>query len=1000
VQAVLIYLAANPGMHSRSELVGLLWPDQPDSRARRNHRYALWDLRRRLSPELLVGERLQIGLNPGITCHVDAVIFGDYIARARKAIRQGNERDAILSLRSAVDIYRGDFLSGFDLPGVLQFQEWALRQRARLQQEMLQACSDLASYHMRRREYQQAILYTRRQLELEPWWEEGHRRLMRLLALSGQRSAALAQYEVCQRVLAENLGVEPATETKTLRDQIRVSLSSPSNNLPLQPTPFLGRKEELEALAERLTDPTCRLLTILGPGGVGKTRLAIQAASEAEALFLNGVHFVPLSSVTSAESMLPAIARALGLHFHRMRSPWSQIIDYCREKEMLLLLDGFEHLLGPNPGKGKTKEKSAVDLVVEILQQAPRVKVLVTSRQRLNLRWEWVFDLKGLPYPTSEAGDPEAALQNSQWSSIRLFLQSARRTCWRFDPRNEAEWVVRICQVVEGMPLGIELAAAWVGTRSCASIARGIKENLDFLSCSMKDVPLRQRSLRATFDYSWNLLSATEQRVLQRLSVFQGGFDREAALRVTGASQSLLSSLVNKSMLQRQESGRYRMHEVIRRYAEEKLRSANEEKEVRQRHMRYFVVMAERAKQALNKRDQDAQMDQLEREYGNLRRALEWALNGEESAGVGLRLASALWRFWEVRGYLTEGSSWLQKAIDRAGASPASLHARAHAFLGLGRLQWCQGKYELSRKSFEESEALFQGLEDKRGVSRSLSNLGLVAWRQSEYEKALSFYERSLALGREAGDKPGVAVTLANMALLAWFRGEFQKAERLYSESLSLFHELGDKQNIALSLNNLGALVQEMGDYERSRDLLTESLALFRKLGAKQGIAWALGNLANTAWNTGDYRKAQELWEESLALAQELGDRYAAAVSLINLCKAASERREVDLAEELCKRGLALHKKMGNKRDIPECLENLAIVAHQQGREERAARLFGAAEALRKAFDVLMPSGSARRYERYVNAVRAGLDERVFDQVWREGRMTPLDQAVAYALES
>jgi len=996
-QALLVYLALNPGAHSRSRLAGLLWGDLPEERARRNLRHALWSLRQHLGPQALESDRLSAGLSAHVALQVDALTFEALTEQAERCQRRGQAEAAIGHLRAAVGLYRDDFLAHFDLPGCPEFEEWMVRRRAWLRQQMLETLTHLAAHHIRRREYERAIEYTRRQLAIEPWWEEAHRQMMRLLALTGQRSAALAQYETCRRILAEALGVEPLTETKALYERIRSAPPAPYHNLPPQPTPFVGREEELAAIAQRLANPSCRLLTIVGPGGIGKTRLAIQAATEAAATFLNGVCFVPLASVISADFLVPAIAQALGFPFRGSQDPKAQLLSYLRDKEMLLVLDGFEHLLTPSPTL-PLQRGGSIGLVVEILQRAPDVKILVTSRERLNLRWEWLLEIGGLEVPPPPQLSPDTGEGVESYSAVQLFLQSARRVDWRFTLVQEAGWVVRICQLMEGMPLGIELAAAWVGERSCREIAQTIERNLGFLAASFRDMPPRHRSMRAAFDHSWHLLSEEEQRVFRRLSVFRGGFQEAAAVQVTGASHRLLASLADKSLLRRLPSGRYELHELLRRYGAERLQEAGEETSLHRRHLNYFVALAERAAPELEGPEQEAWLRRLEADHDNMRAALDWSIRGGE-AERGLRLAAALWRFWEVRGHLREGCRWLEETLAKAEPERTSPSVRARALRGAGRLLQCQGEYERATALYQESLALLRELGDKQGIAHTLNNLGLVAWHQGNYSEAIAAYEESLALKRQLGDKRGIASSLGNLAIVTWYQGDYERARALYTESLALFRELEDKKNIAISLRNLGALAREQGEYEQAAALLEESLALFRELGSRRGIASSLGLLGYVARDRGDLERATALWEECLTLFRELGDKRSIAITLANLGSVALARGEHERAEGLYRESLALQREVGEKRDIAECLEGLAGVASQQGLAERATRLLAAAEALREEVGAPLPPADRARYERHVAALRLKLNREDFERAWAQGRATPVEQAVAYALD-
>ncbi len=597
--ALLVYLVLTQRPHSRDALAGLLWPELGQRRARANLRHSIYTLNDALGPGLLESVDGQVAVPMRPDLRVDVLRFRRLCAApvAHHHTHPHLCEACIQSLANAANLYRGDFLAGFALPDSPEFDTWQLLQREALQRELSSTLDGLAHVYAEagRRQYDLAIAYARRWLALDPLHEPAHRTLMRLYAESGERAAALRQYEECVRVLADELAVEPEAETFDLNAQIRAGLfaeheshavlgdedaipvvPSPAHNLPAQATTFIGRAREMEQIARRLADPDCRLLSIVGPGGSGKTRLAIQAAAAQAHCFRDGVRFVDLSPVESPNLLATAIERALDLPELGSADPRRRLCDFLGPKQMLLVLDNLEHLL------------DGVDLLPELLHAAPDLSLLVTSRERLNLREEWLSPLEGLsvppgPSPGMPPPVPEIRPDLSDYDASLLFINRMRKLRPNFVPDaidaiedGDATAIGAICRLLGGMPLAIELAAGWTRTLTLPELQAEIQKSLDVLSSTLRDAPPRLRSMRAAFDHSWRLLSADERAVMRQFSVFRGGCTREAAEAVAGATAADLASLVDQSWLRLREGGRYTIHELARQYCAEKLEALDE----------------------------------------------------------------------------------------------------------------------------------------------------------------------------------------------------------------------------------------------------------------------------------------------------------------------------------------------------------------------------------------------------------------------------------------
>jgi predicted ATPase len=817
---------------------------------------------------------------------------------------------------------------------------------------------------------------------------------MRLLARDGQRSAALAQYETCRRVLERDLGVEPEAETTALYERIRgtpsaeLSLQSDETqhvqNFPAQTTALIGRETELAELGALVENPACRLITIVGPGGMGKSRLALAVAAEQAKAFTHGAAFVPLTAISSAEFLVPAVLAALDIAPQAQRDPRDQLLDYLRAKELLLLLDNVEQLLASglshdSPGQGE----GVADLLSDMLHHAPGVTLLVTSRERLAVPGEWLFDLAGLSYPPGES-----PADIDRYSAVRLFVQRAGQVRRQFAlDEAEARAVARICRLVEGLPLAIELAAAALRARSCKVIADAIESSVMALMSGLRAVPERHRSMWATFEHSWRLLSDEERQVFARLSVFRGGFEEDAAAQVAQATPQLLAALLDKSLLRWDGAARYDMHELVRQYASEKLEQADEIKGTRNKQLIYCLVLAEQAEQHLHGTDQVRWIRRLEQELENIRAALSWSTRASGMESIGPQLTCALAEFWMRRGFVSEARHWLAMML-ALSPDPTSLRGRLLNALGaalvLADRAEAQARYEMAL-------ALGTAQSDPIITADACFGLGWVAALAGRTPEAQDLYTQSLALCRQVEYRVGEARALNSL-------GEIGDEGQI-DEALAIYRQLGDVQGTAWSLMRLGMTMRARGESVRAVPLLNEALVLQRQLGDKEATAWGLSFIADAYQLDADHMMALKLLDESLALFREAGNRLGIAFVYENLSDSTLACGDVTAAAAYLQKSLRLFRELGYRYGEILCIAGAAAVSATYGQHVQAAQLGGACENQLEALQSTLPADVQVNYDKAVLAAHAQLDDPNFEAAWAAGRSMTWEQAIAYALE-
>lgn len=981
--AAVYFVAATGRPQAREVLANLLWTNSTDTYAKKNLRNVLSNLRDLLGDAIAI-TRETVSLPPSLLESVDSQRFLTLFKAAEQATSAAQQRD---DLAAAVACYQGPFLDGFHLADAEAFDEWLQGERERFGLLAIQAFNEVVAACAHEGRFLEGINYATRLLNLDPLREESYRHLMLLLALDGQTSAALSHYRTCQKMLRTELGVEPDAATEALYQRIvagefnkkTIIITPPTAPLrprlalPAELTSFIDREAELAQIRQRLADPACRLLTLMGMGGVGKTRLALRAAHVIagaapvaplktpypEPAFPDGVAFVTLAALEPttqiAHQLATTIAAGLQVPLQGGAAPADQLQQALYDKALLLILDNCEHL-------------PVAPFINALLQQTRSLKLLVTSRTRLNLPGEQLLHLRGLATPA--VVDPtqteQAALTPAdlgEYSAIRLFTHNVQAIMADFTlDATAAGHVAKICQLVHGLPLGIELAATWARLLSLEEIVQEIQQNLDFLDSTLSEATAHQRSLRAVFNHSWRLLSAAEQQALRCLTVFRGGFTREAAATVAGATLPLLAQLTDKSLVQRTDSAtsspsrgadggvaRYELHLVIRQYAAEQLAEAGETETCRQRHAAYMAAFLAARRPDLQSIRQQAALRLIHAEIENVRAAWQWLLDHLQSAETGLAQIEqqvsqgldSLFHFYDMRSWFQEGETVFAQLAQRLPAYPFTqsgseqpealwrLQAKAQA-----RQAWFAfhlGRHSESRAAFEQSLHNLRQVGAEAETVFNLNYLGALLRHVGELAGAEVHLQAALTVAQSHHDRLGASIALNTLGQLAFLHGDYAQTQTLCRQALALKQALGDRWGMTYSLNSLGRVAQATGDYAAAQKLFAESLTICREIGDQRGAAMALQNLADTAHRSGQLSLSQTRYQESLQIYRAIGSRAEASLILSALGEVACANGDYTTAADALQEGLALAWSVQTIPGLLAALLGLGAVALAMG---------------------------------------------------------------------
>ena len=1001
VQALLIYLATESleGIipHQREALLDLFWTWMPTQSAQVNLRQTLYQLKKAI-PEheghpIILTSRKTVQLNPDYPLSVDVIQF-------EQLLNHPPDHWA-----AAITLYRADFLADFFLPDADTFDTWVTQRRASFQRKMLDALANLASLEMEKGNVAQAEQYVRRQLALDELREGAHQQLMEVLARNGRRQEALSHYNTLQKLLKDELAIEPSQETRALVEAIRADsfpaksprpsqVSSflsdlpepPTHNLPRRLTSFIGREKELGEITQLISDHHLVMLT--GVGGIGKTNLCLQVGQQQLEHFPDGVWLVELAPITDPQRVTQTIVNALGLRPTSNRPILDILLDYLQHKQCLLIFDNCEHVI-----------YAAAEVLETILQVCSQLKVLASSREALGISGEMIYQVPSLIVPRTTQ---QTTIEEwEQFDALRLFVERGRAVLPDFQVTDDNfQTLVQICQRLDGIPLALELAAARLKILTTAQIVQRLDNRFRLLTSGRRTALLRQQTLRALIDWSWDLLSEMEQTLLQRLSVFSGGVSLEAIESVCADNHlesyeilDLLAELVNKSLVitQRKQGKetRYQLLETIRQYGQEKLTIAGDSETYRQRHLDYFLHLCQQAESELIGPDQVAWLNRLDMEMDNLRIALSWA--NETNPEAGLRIIVYTKQFLMERTWLQEGETWLQQLLKKTENVTPEMVAKAMCT----RAEWMLWvDFKRSRLLAEEALNFSRTIDHQSGIAYSLLLLGIVT--QDDKNHRNNLLQQCIALFREQEDKFGLA---NGTAFFASFQTNTNPnlADIYYAESEALYREIGHISGIITLQDALGQRDMWRGNLEQARLRVEEALYLRKSIGV-QGTSWTLLTMGRLLYWLGEYSEAETYIEKGMSLQQHkshlLIERWGHAFLgyiYLNIYEFKVARKEFVYA-------LNSFQNSDIFDGVCFVLEGLACLSIALEEPEHATRLLAWVDGFRQSVGNRRPLIEETFIEGKKEVILNMIGKEAYDLLYEEGQAMTKEEAIAYAI--
>ncbi len=978
-RGLLAYLAVEADRpHRREALAGLFWPDLSEKQARYNLRRTLHRLRQAIdgvipdaSKLLLTVDRHVMQLQAGELVQDYALFQQAYATYERHDHQDGAVcMECLENLESAASLYQGEFLAGFSLAGGAAFEEWLLIQREFLQQKALQILHILTDLKEQQGEHEAALSYAQSQIALDPYYEPAYRQGMRIQVVKGSRSQALALYNQCRQFLNDELGVEPDAETTTLFEQIKEgeltavpprSAQTELHHFPTAHTPFIGRQQELDQIMTKLADPGCRVLSLLGPGGMGKTRLTLeigQQLMDGPSIYRDGVYFISLVNVIDRDLLATTIAQRLDLRLEEQTTPRHQLLAYLRDKDMLLVFDNFEQI------------EDGASLVDEIVGKAPKVEILVTSREPLNIQVERRQMIGGID------------VMGERSEAVELFQRSARRMVPSFNLHHDDKTaVMELSRLVDGMPLALELAAAWVRVMNPVDILAETKKSLDFLASPFQDLPERHQSVRVVLTQTWQLLSSRLQAILNQLALFPAGFSLKAAQHMLPELTKLdIATLLDRSLLRGLPQERYEMHELLRQFA---LGQAQQpEQRFQAQYSRYYLNLVGQYEESLYGRNPQSAMPVIQAELAHIRQAWRWAL-ALEQVEILRTAVSGLSRFYHLAGLFQEAQQLLLAAIETIQSWPKTaettlllceLHAAASQFLGqIGQVEAAIEQAQTMRRLAEEIEAVnlvakahrltgewyrYQGrfaeaeaqLEKaiqsytlplpNRQVAHALNEIGFIHLNQSRYPAALEAFTQARQMYEEIGDQTETSTTLGNIGYLFQLQSDFPQALEHLQQALAIAESIGYKQGIVKHSLGLGSVFLDQGEIETSRKTHERALKMAQGLGYLRGIITSLIQIGSTYFSEGKLPEAGQWFQRARTQAEAVGLRDLIAQAVSKQATVFAVLGDYQAAIAHYEQAIQWWRELDNQTELGRNLSNLGNIYFRQGDPEQAIRYF------------------------------------------------------------